>query len=199
MNIQAAKKGMMTFDIQSGSERGICELRGNIKKNKAALETDLGGPKCNIEFVATLTGVDVKSDQTEACRSFCGAFVNFDGVYKKPAAGCSTAELINTDESFKRLYEKKAYLEALLVIEPSLKNCVGTSALIENVERRNSVAITLYQLKKFDQCSKVLSPLREEAEKTNQIIAEEHMPIEAEAYISAIKTTRENLKLCADK
>jgi hypothetical protein len=199
MNIRDAKNGVMAFDIQSGSERGVCDLQGNINKNKATLATELGGTSCSIEFMLKPNGIEVKSSQTEACRSFCGVHVSFDGLYMKPALGCSSIELAKADENFKRLHDEKSYAEALAVIEPALNNCAKTSVWIENVERRNNLAMTLYKLKKFDECLSVLEPLREDSKKSKEVITEEHMRIEGAAYIDMLKTTRIHLKLCEAK
>jgi hypothetical protein len=67
MNVAVSKKGAITFDIQAGSERGVCDLKGDIKKNKAILSTELGGAACKINFSVKSDGIDVRGDESEAC------------------------------------------------------------------------------------------------------------------------------------
>jgi hypothetical protein len=199
MNIEVSKKSAMTFDIQSGSERGVCDLKGEIKNNKAVLATELDGLSCEIKFANKSDGIVVSSDESEACRSFCGVNANFTGLYIKPTTGCGSVEVAKADQSFNYFYERKAYEEALSAIQPVFAHCTNTSISIENAQRRKNVAITFHKLKKFDQCLSVLEPLRDDASKTSQTIKQEYMPMEADAYISILKTVRQHLKLCAAK
>lgn len=138
----------------------------------------------------------MKAETDEACRYYCGARAGFEGEYVRPAPACQPASIAKTRAEFKRLYDRKAYSEAVAVLEPVLKNCSKTMYWLDIGWVRNDLALTHAKLGHREICRQLLQPLAEDAAQTDDQIRENYPPSDAENYLPIVKATRTNLKLC---
>ena len=147
-----------------------------------------------MKFDASAKGIGVSSN--EACRTYCGMRAQFDGMYFKPAPGCSSDERSSTRDAFKASYAKKDYAAARAKLEPLLTQCAALLSWLEKPSIRNDLAVTLYHLHDRAACLSVLEPLADDASKTDDAIRENYPPTDADDYLPLVKAARTNLKLC---
>ena len=189
--------GKLLFELTAVGVNGhTCDLDGEIQNGKASLETADNTRACGVSFTPTSEGINVRGDR-EACRFFCGARAGFEALYLKPAQGCSSAQLTASRAAFKRLYDKKAYRQALSTLEPVIARCARTLHALEDGAIRNDIAMTLYHLGQRRRCLAVLDPLRLDAETKDEDLPYDRIDIEN--MLPTIRATRANLKLCSAK
>lgn len=192
--IKPAKGGGTPFEIQTiGPNKHTCQVDGVIGKDgRAVLKQD--GETCRVVFTPKAEGIEVMPN--DQCRSYCGVRASFDGLYLKPEKGCERTAVRKTRADFKRLYDKKAYNDALAALEPILKRCTKTLDLDSDGWIRNDLALTLYHLGDSTGCRNLLEPLAKDAAKTEATIREELPPSDGDSAVRLARATRTNLKLC---
>lgn len=133
--------GGSPFTIESvGGNFHTCSLDGRIVGLKATLPAGEDPSACVVSFAPSADGIAVAS--TEACQEYCGARARFDGLYLRPAQGCSASALTATRATFKRLYDRKQFAQAFAALSPVLSTCARTLDRYENAEILNDIAIT---------------------------------------------------------
>jgi len=183
----------LKFKIDAfGANGHTCSLDGDINGNQAKLDGDES--PCIVKFDASEKGIDVSSN--DACRTYCGMRAHFDGMYFKPAPGCSSDERSRANDAFKASYAKKDYATARAKLEPLLTRCAPLLSWLEKPSIGNDLAVTLYHLHDRAACLSVLEPMAEDAAKTDDAIRENYPPTDADAYLPLVKAARTNLKLC---
>lgn len=175
-----------------GANGHTCSLEGDIHDNQAKLDGEEG--MCVVTFDASVKGIDVHG--TDPCRFYCGMRARFDGMYFKPAAGCSSDERSRTHDAFKSSYAKKDYAAARAQLEPVLSQCASLLSWLETASIRNDLAVTLYHLHDRTACLSTLDPLAADAAKSDAGIRENFPPTDADDYLPLVKAARTNLKLC---
>ncbi len=197
LEIKPAAGGKQAFTIDAiGANAHTCSLDGTIQDHHASVDTGAPGPRCEIDFHPKGGGFDIDSKTNEACRAFCGARASYDGLYLKPPAGCTTAEIKKTRADFAKLYAAKDYAGAQAALAPVIAHCASMLWTNEDGQIRNDLAVTYHHLGKSAECRKVLEPLRELAEQTDDDIKGGYPPADAENNIAIARPTRTNLKLC---
>jgi hypothetical protein len=195
LTIKREKDGKLSFKIFAmGGNAHMCDLEGEIKNGRATLVDS--GDSCVIRFSPMATSVEVIAETAEPCRYYCGMRASFEGVYLKPAAACVPKAINKSRANFKRLYNKKAYVEAVGVLVPILKGCAKTMDWLDKGWIKNDLALTYHKLDRDDLCLQSLKELEEDAAKTDGQIREEYPPSDADNYLPIVKATRTNLKLC---
>ncbi len=185
--------GALKFKIDAfGANGHTCSLDGDVHDNQATLDGDESS--CVVKFDASAKGVDVSSN--ESCRTYCGMRAHFDGMYFKPALGCTSDDRSRTRDAFKASYAKKDYAAARGKLEPILSQCSSLLSWLETASIRNDLAVTLYHLQDRAACLSVLDPLAADAAKTDDAIREDYPPTDADDYLPLVKAARTNLKLC---
>ena len=196
LNVTKDKSGDVKFDIGAmGANGHSCGIEGTVLKNVAIVGTE-PEDKCIVKFKTTPNGINVEPASDE-CRGYCGMRASFDGEYLKVASSCLPANIEKSRKEFKKLYTAKKYDEALTKLEPVLNDCSKTLYWIDTGWIRNDLAVTYAKLEKFDECGKVLAPLKEDAKLNKDEL--EYPPLESETYWPIIKATKTNLKLCKIK
>jgi hypothetical protein len=196
LKIAAPAKGAQTFSLDSyGANAHICGLEGKIVGDRGIVDAEDGDSACFLRFVHKGSAIDVISGH-ESCRDYCGARAGFEGVYLKPAPGCESAAIKQTRGTFKTLYDRKQYRQALNLLSPLPNQCAKTLDWLESPAIVNDIAITQYKLGMRDACLKTLAPLQENAELSDDEIREGYPPSDAENYLPLVKATRTNLRLC---
>jgi hypothetical protein len=195
--------GRLSFVIEAvGANGHSCSLEGEVVKGRATLETDEETGPCRVSFKPLAEGaeggkgIEVASEEGEACRYFCGMRADFQGFYLVPPPGCAPAARETARTEFKRLYDKKAYPQALAKLEPVLKSCARMVGWIEEGWIRNDLAITLLKTGDLAGCRRLLEPLAADAARTDEELREEYPPSDADNYLPVVKAARTNLKLC---
>ncbi len=190
----------LSFVITSTGANGhVCELKGRIKENRASLAAAEKGKRCVVHFVSLPEGIKVDSVDGQSCSHYCGAQAYFDGVYLRPAVGCSPDEVQKKRAGFKQQFDKKSFAEAQAILQPVLENCQKTLDVFEQAWIRNDLALTLYRQGKVAECLILLDPLKKLAQMTATQITEEYLPYEAELFQPIAKASRTNLALCSKK
>jgi hypothetical protein len=110
-------------------------------------------------------------------------------------AGCDAATVKGIRKDFKALYDQKNYKDARLKLEPVLKNCAKTLDIINEIQIRNDLAITMYRLGDLEGCRAVLKPVSDQ-----DALEGKHALSDADAdkLEALMKTTLANLKLCTE-
>ncbi|MFO1136908.1 MAG: hypothetical protein U1E30_17150 [Rhodoblastus sp.] len=183
------------FEILAvGANGHTCSLDGKLKGMTATL--DDGGDICRIDFRAGGGGYHVTPATPETCRNYCGARAYFEGLYLKPAPGCSDAERAATQKRFKAAYVAKHYAKAAPLLARQLAACVRTLGPMETASIRNDLAIAQYHLGQKADCLKTLQPLAANAAKNDEQLKEDFPPSDWDEYAPLIKAARTNLALC---
>lgn len=199
LSLQQFGDGISFVITSTGANGHVCELKGRIKENRALLAAVDKGKPCVVHFVSLSEGIKVESVDEQSCRYFCGAQAYFDGVYLRPAAGCSPDEVQKKRAGFKQQFDKKSFAEAQAILQPVLENCQKTLDVFEQAWIRNDLALTVYRQGKAAECLLLLDPLRKLAQMTATQIAEEYLPYEAELFQPIAKASHTNLALCSKK
>lgn len=193
-------QGKLTFTIDAfGANAHICNLEGEIRKDQAVLGAGDGTKPCVVSFTDKNGGVQVDTNQAEGCREYCGVRAQFEGLYLKPAPGCEDASRARARKTFKQLYDKKAYAEALATLSPVLQQCGPTLDWLETGWLRNDIALTQLKLGKPADCLTTLAPLANDAALSDEDLRGNYLPSDAESYLPIVKATRTNLRLCKAK
>lgn len=194
--IKPDKGGAQQFAISTiGSNAHTCTLEGEIRNGKAILESGEAKP-CVVSFTPKGKDIEVGSQTMEQCRYNCGMRAGFAGLYLKPPATCTAQAQKKIRNQFKRLYDKKSFVEARDTLDPLLTDCGRFLFWLEEAWIRNDMAITLHKLGDFPGCQAVLRPLAADAALSDEELKQNYAPSDAASYLSAIKATRTNLRLC---
>jgi hypothetical protein len=198
LSIKQGPKGLLAFTIESLHVNGhMCSADGKIVGQQAILET--GNGNCIIKFTLKSADIDVSVNDEQICHYFCGMRANgFEGLYLKPPNGCTSKEIKTRRAEFKRLYDKKNYSQAQMLLKGVLNDCVKTLDSRAIGWIRNDLALTYYKLNDRESCSKILLPLAELAALSDKQLEEEYgvRPMDLASDLPIIKATRTNLKLC---
>lgn len=196
MMIRATKTGAKSFKLNAvGANFHTCGLEGEIHNGEAKLESESPEKPCVVTFSKAKGGIEVKNSNN-TCRYYCGARAHFEGLYLKPAKGCSPGEISKARTAFKRHYDKKQYTEAQILLEPVLRNCEKVLWWIDSGWIRNDLAITKFHLGNKAGCRRVLADLADDAAKTDEELQGNYPPSDWDAYSKVINAARTNLKLC---
>jgi hypothetical protein len=198
LTIKRTKDGRITFTIFAmGGNAHMCDLGGEIRNGRATLvdSGDIHNP-CIILFRQKGTNVEVSVETDEPCRYYCGMRASFEGTYLWPAAACLPKAINKSRADFQRLYGKKAYAEAVDVLEPIVKGCSKTMHWLDKGWISNDLALTYHKLGRDDLCLQNLKGLEEDAGKTDEQIREQYPPADADNYLPIVKAARTNLLLC---
>lgn len=202
LSVKPSAANKQAFAIQAfGANTHICDLDGDIRQNKAILDTGDGDKKCVVSFQVTKQGIDVIVDESahEQCRYFCGARASFDGKYLMPENGCADSERQASRKRFIGFYKQKNYASARAQLEPLLQKCSQTLHRFEDGDIRNDLAITQYHLNDFAGCLKTLEPLAEYAGLSLEQLKENFAPSDADVMAPIAKSARTNISLCSAK
>lgn len=200
LSISQAGANEFTFELNTmGANAHMCQLDGKIRNRKAVLDTDNPKQPCVVEFKPMSGGIKVQSDAVQACRYFCGERAFFDGEYLVPPEGCMPKERHSTEAKFTRLYKAKKYSKASDMLSTMLHNCKKTIDWLEAGSIRNDLAITLYHLRRYSECSQVLNPILEIASGNEEDLRKSLPPTDFENYLPIAKAAWHNAKLCSRK
>lgn len=183
------------FDISAvGANGHTCGLSGEFRGDVGVV--DEGPEACRIAFKKKDGGFEVAPLTVQNCRTYCGARASFDGLYLKPAPGCSDSEREATQKAFKEAYNARQYAKAEPMLVRQLKDCARTLSSQETASTRNDIAITQYHLGRKAECLKTLAPLAKEAAKSDEALKDDYPPSDWADYQPIVKATRTNLALC---
>ena len=198
--VEADTRGQISFSISATGGNGHqCELAGEIRDRVALLAVEGKDEPCAVKFSPGSEGIAVAPQNLDVCHSFCGARASFEGFYFRPAKGCTTSEVTNRREEFKRLYDKKAYANAKATLHPLLHDCRRTLHQWDKAWIRNDLAITQYRLGDLASCRETLRPLTADARAPEAKLLEGFSPVDGDSYRPILKATRTNLRLCRAK
>lgn len=198
--VTRSKDGTVSFTIFAlGGNAHMCDLGGEIRNGRATLaESGEVESPCVIRFEPVGASIKVSAETYESCRYYCGMRANFEGDYLKPAPACLPKAIRKSRRDFKRLYDRKAYAEAVAVLEPLLKGCSKTMTWVDKGWIRNDLALAYHRMKRDDICLSLLKDFEADAAKTDEQIREEYPPADADTYWPILNAARTNLKLCRD-
>ncbi len=196
--VKSDKQGKLQFSIEAVGDNGHgCSLEGAIKGNTAVLEADEPSKPCTVKFVPTKDGIQVSSVPEFSCNFYCGMRASFEGLYLRAPAACRVDAMDKTRVAARKQYDRKAYAEARLLLDTTLKDCQRFLGHVTEGWYRNDLAVTLHKLKDFPACREALQPLAADAARKDAQIREDYAPTDAEIYLPVVKAARTNLKLCA--
>jgi hypothetical protein len=209
--------GAQAFSMESyGANGHTCELEGKIQKNVAIVLSgkDEAKGRCVITFkLKKDQAIEVETpERNEYCRYFCGARAYFAGTYQVPPSGCDYGAVRKKQEAFAKLYESKAYAQALQALESTHRRCQAWMAFDTAIDMDNDLAVVYFHLQRNQECinalkfftknriSKNPKPSDQDGEddQSNDLLDE--LAHGQPAYIGwargAIRAARTNLKLC---
>jgi hypothetical protein len=192
LQVQARGK----FKIQTvGANAHVCELDGVISNGKSKLDTSA----CEVRFKSVGQDVSIATNESDACRNFCGARAWFEGVYRKPTPLCERKSIANSRKQFKKEYLAKNYGAALTLISPVATQCKEFLHWVDSAWVLNDMALTQLRLGDPAACIRTLQPLTTDAAMSDEEIKGKYPPADADAYLPAVSATRTNLKLCTKR
>lgn len=183
------------FEISGVGDGGAsCSIDG-ARKGATGRATD-GAKTCLVKFTARPEGVEVKAQTASICARFCGAQATIEGLYLKPAPGCSDKERDRTGKAVEAATKARddGRVEALL--GKQIEICGAFLPWMEGVEARTALgAAQMRQGRKAD-CLKALQPLTEDADASEDKLREKYSDFDLYRYQGALKDLRETLKQC---
>ncbi len=195
LTIKQGKDGMLSFTIFAlGGNAHMCSLEGVIRNGSATLTES--GEACVIRFDPKGAAIKVSSETYEPCHYYCGMRAYFEGEYFKPAPACLPRAIRKSRRDFKVLYDRKAYAEAVALLEPVLTECAKTMTWLDRGWIQNDLALAYHRMKRDDICLSLLKGFEADAAKTDEQIREEYPPADADTYWPILNAARTNLKLC---
>lgn len=190
LSIVKSNKGKLTFDITTvGANAHMCELGGIIKDAQATLDGMEDNAPCIISFKPQGQQIEVAIKAGE-CSIYCGARAGFTAVYYKPQKECTSASVLKSRNKFKALYDKKAYTQAVSVLEPVLKNCEFYMAWPDKWWIRNDLALAKHKLGLNAECIKILQVVSDWSKAVTL------PPADEEIWKPINKATQTNIGLC---
>lgn len=183
------------FEIAGvGANGNTCTIDG-LRQGLTGRASD-AGRVCVVKFSKHPDGVEVKAQTRSICARFCGAEAAFEGLYLKPAAGCSDKERGRTQKSVEAATAAKddARIESLLSAQ--LATCAKTLPWLDGVGARVDLAAAQMRQGRKPDCLKTLEPLIADADASDETLQESYSSFDLYRYESALKDLRETLKQC---
>lgn len=194
------RTGKQTFSLETLTGESVCALGGMLQGRQGiGRDSQSQAPACMVRLVPTAKGIEVSTDQPEACRTYCGSNGSFTGLYLRPGKGCSASALAHTRTHFQHLYDDKHYAAALATLTPVLNTCQSTLSFEEEGAIRNDLAITQYRLGRYAQCLHTLAPYAEDAANDDDAVIDGMTRAYAERYLPIVQSARTNIGLCRKK
>lgn len=198
--LKPGKNGVLQFSIDAvGANGHTCSLEGDLINGRAKLEAMEEKNPCIVTMTQTAEGIVVKGSESGACSYYCGLRATFEAVYFQPVPACTAKAVAATRKSFKQLYDAKKFAEARSRLEPVLSDCSRSLYWMESGRIRNDLAVTLHKLGDVAGCQAVLQTLADDAKATDSELQEKYPPTDLESYMTVVRSTRTNLKLCRVK
>lgn len=195
LSLRQGADGGLEFELSAlGSNGHMCGLEGRIEDGQARLPTD-EGQACRIGFSPGAAGIAVAAhpDDFEQCRWFCGARAGFEGDYLVVPEGCLPAQVQATRGRFKKLYDARQYAPAAALLDGLLPQCGRLLLDIDVGWIESDLAITRLKLGDRAGCRAALEGHAHLGALSEDEIAENYPPIEAELYGRLAKAVRTNL------
>ena len=127
LTVRRDEKNKFTFEIESlGGNCHSCNVSGVIRGAIGygdSWAADGSDSKCEISFSSDRSAVVVRPTSPEECRAYCGARAAFDGTYRIPPAGCTTAVRQVRRDRFLVSYRARHYPEAVNTLQSLLAQC----------------------------------------------------------------------------
>ncbi len=183
------------FEISGVGEGGAsCSIDGK-RQGLTGRATD-GAKTCVVKFTARPDGVEVKAQTSSICARFCGTQATIEGVYLKPAPGCSEKERQRTGKAVEAATKAKddGRVEALL--SKQLEICGAFLPWLEGVDARTTLGAAQMRQGRKGDCLKSLQPLTEDADASEDKLSEKYSDFDLYRYKDLLKDLRETLKQC---
>lgn len=191
---QADEDGLQAFEIVTvGSNFHTCGLNGQLRDGQARL-ADID-EDCIVSITPTSEGLHVASDGARACRSFCGARADFEGLYLRPAPGCSEDDIANTRVMYEREYNAQRYSAAYRRLQPVLVQCQRTLSSWTQWDIAIDLGAAALQMRDQAACREALLPIMQQAQ---QMQADDFYmpPHELERLQGSIESAQVNAQRC---
>ena len=203
LTVRPPSQGTQAFSISVvGANAHTCELGGKIQRGRSTPDDQDQQPACEVRFEKSgPSALEVKTNDADACHSYCGARAWFEGTYALPPAGCTSVDIQRSRDAFKKAYDRRDYAQAQRLLSPVLLQCKAVISPWDEDWIRNDLALTQHRLGQDAACLELLSVLAKDAQaserdpqawKDNLALA----PVESDIYAGIIAATRTNLKLC---
>lgn len=183
------------FEISGvGANGNTCTIDG-LRQGLTGRASD-AGRVCIVKFAKHPDGVEVKAQTRSICARFCGAEATFEGVYLKPAPGCTEKERDRTQNAVDAATKAKndAKVEALLTAQ--LETCAKALSWLEGVGARTELAAAQMRQGRKADCLKTLGALIEDADASDNKLKEKYSDFDLYRYEASLQALRETLKQC---
>ena len=198
----AAKSGEFTLQVTPGAfeisgvgaNGATCTIDG-LRQGLTGRASD-AGRVCVVKFSKQPDGVEVKAQTRSICARFCGAEAAFEGLYLKPAAGCSDKERERTQKSVEAASIAKDDAKVETLLSKQLETCAKTLPWLEGVGARVDLAAAQFRQGRKADCLKTLEPLIADADAGDEALQGKYRPFDLHRYESSLKDLREKLKQC---
>ncbi|MFZ6744415.1 hypothetical protein ACO0LC_14405 [Undibacterium sp. JH2W] len=172
-------------------------MKGEIIGGKATLRKSGMKQNCVLRFTQKKNDIEVDGNIDVCEQNYCD-LASIASQYFRPP-GCSAPERSQARKEFKVLYDKKDYSAAMAKLDPVFVNCGKILEPLEMGWLRNDLALVQYKLQMPERCLATLQPLAEEAVQPDNVIINNCETCTDEfnqKYLSMIKATRTNLRMC---
>ena len=197
LTITAGSAGKLNFSLYARAE-GSCSMRGEIIGGKATLRKSGMKQSCVMRFTQKNHAIEIEENGLGICEENYCEVASIPRQYFNPP-GCSTSERSQARKEFKTSYDAKNYPAAMARLEPIVTNC---SKILEPLELgwlHNDLALVQYKLQMPERCLATLKPWAEDAALPDNAIinnCEGCSDDYIKKYLSIIKATRTNLRMC---
>ncbi len=198
LTIEPDTQGTSGFSLETLNADASCSFSGKLRGTQAAVYDGDQPGTCTLEIAKTGAGAAIRAatGSEHACREYCGGNGSFEGDYLPLAAACEPTAVQRTRKAFQSLYDRKDYAKAEATLAPLYRSCLATSSFSDEGAIRNDYAITRHRLGDDAGCLQTLAPYRDDANRSDEAIADGMSPAIVDDYLGVIRAARTNLKLC---
>lgn len=183
------------FEISGVGQNGAtCTIDGT--RNGATGRATDGGKTCIVKFTARPDGVEVKAQTSAVCARFCGAEATIEGVYLKPAPGCSEKERERTAKAVEAAGKAKDDAKIETLLAQQIDACAAFLPWLDAVGARTDLAAAQMRQGRKADCLKTLAPLVEDADAGEDKLREKYSDFDLYRYEGSLKDLRDTLKQC---
>ncbi len=194
-------KKKFDLELSEFDERGGCQLKTTFDAfgKIIAPGSDPKEDACYFSLTEVAGKLQFKP-MIETCYNsnyFCGAHSSFvTDIFSFPVPSyCSIDDVAKARSVFLKFYKKKDYVNAKKTLKPITDSCQKYIFDFNHV--LNDMAVTYYHLKEKENCLKILEPLKELMNQTNEQIEEnENLTFIIEDNIKLRDKTKKNFELC---
>lgn len=187
------------FALDSGGDSSPgCALSGVLEEDGSVLASN-AAPQCRLRLRPTAEGWRTEVVDAAACRQHCGMAVALEGEFVPLPDACRWQAREQARASFRQHYDRRAYAQALGVLDQLQASCGRFIDWLEADALANDRAITEFRLGRPEQCLRTLAATRAAGvSSVDQLASQLQLNrLQQQAYLPVARATLYNRNKCS--